>query len=190
MAGRRRRPRAAGRSLAPRPEAAQPADDGPRLLYVSDRSPTLWFVLLVSIAPVPLIAWLVLLPAEADLLAEFGSPTAVRAWQAGMLLVSTVLVWPMVWLCGRYVTRVERLPDRQVRIEVWTWFGRRRRIWPARFGAGEDHAGQSALPGAPLVNAPWTGYRTPAGKRLVVDWQGDFPHGSEVLEEALCATTE
>lgn len=176
--------------MAPRPAAAQPADDGPRLLFVSERSPTLWFVLLVSSAPVPLAVWLLLLPAGADLLAEFGSAAAVLAWQAGMLLVSTVLVWPMAWLCGRYVTRVERLPDRQVRVKVWTWFGRRQRVWPARFGAGEDHAGQSALPGVPAVKAPWTGYRTPAGKRLVVDWQGDFPQGSEALEEALTATRD
>lgn len=160
----------------------QPAGLAPGLLYRSGRSLTLWWLLPVVLAPVPLTAWLVLLPPEARLLAEFGSPGALRAWQAGLMLLSTILVWPMLWLSGRYVTRIERLADGQVRVQVWTWFGHRQRDWPARSGAGEDHAGLSALPGAPVVNAPWTGYRTPEGRRLVVDWQGEFPQGHGALD--------
>lgn len=160
----------------------QPAGVAPGLLYRSGRSLTLWWLLLVVLAPVPLTAWLVLLPPEAKLLAEFGSPGAVRAWQAGLMLLSTILVWPMLWLSGRYVTRVERLPDGQLRVQVWTWLGHRQRDWPPRFGAGEDHACLTSLPGAPEVNAPWTGYRTPEGRRLVVDWQGEFPQGHGALD--------
>lgn len=169
---------------ANRPER-QPVVGEPHLLYRSGRSLTLWGLLLVVLAPVPLTAWLVVLPPDARLAAEFGSPDAVRAWQAGLMLLSTILVWPMLWLSGRYVTRVEQLPDGRVRVQVWTWLGHRWRDWPVSFGAGEDHAGLSALPGAPVVNAPWTGYRAPDGKRLVVDWQGEFPQGHGALDLVL-----
>lgn len=155
-----------------------------RLLYVSRRSRTLWLVLLVTLAPVPLSAWLVSLPDEARLLADFGSLGAARIWQVGMVLLGSVLFWPMLWLSGRYVTQVEATAGGGVRVEVWTLLGPRTEDWTALRG-GEFHAGQShGLPGV-QVDAPWTGYRTPAGKRLIVDEQGEFPEGHEALRAAM-----
>lgn len=155
-----------------------------RLLFLSQRSRTLWLVLLLTLAPVPLTAWLVTLPSDARLLADFGTAGAAHAWQIGMVLLSTVLFWPLLWLSGRYVTRVERGADGAVCVQVWTLLGSRRHAWTALQG-GEIHAGHGhGLPGV-QVDAPWTGYRTPQGKTLVVDAQGDFPQGEDVLREAM-----
>jgi hypothetical protein len=154
------------------------------LLYRSGRSRTLWLVLILTLLPVPLSAWLVTLPSEARLLAEFGSLNVARFWQAGMVLLGSALFWPLFWLSGRYVTRVETTAEGSLRVQLWTVRGPRTETWPALRG-GEHHPGHShGLPGV-QVAAPWTGYRTPAGKTLVVDEQGEFPQGDEALRAAM-----
>jgi hypothetical protein len=159
------------------------------LLYRSGRSRLLTLVLLLTLAPVPLSAWLVSLPAEAQLLAEFGSRGAVQAWKIGMVLLGSALFWPMAWLSGRYVTRVEQTAAGHVRVQLWTLFGTRTQEWQSPLSGGEHHEGRShGLPGV-QVDAPWTGYCTPAGKKLVVDAQGEFPRGEDALREALLHAT-
>lgn len=152
------------------------------LLYLSGRAHLLWLALPLTLAPALLAAWLVALPTDARLLAEFGSWTAARAWQGGMVLAGTVLFWPLCWLSGRYVMRVERQPDGVLRLRVWTLLGARTREWSGAFAGGEEHDG-----GDVPVAAPWTGYRTPEGRLLVVDGRGEFPQGEEALREALLA---
>lgn len=153
----------------------------PHLLYQSGRTATLWLLLPVTLAPVLVVAWLLTLPSEAQLLQDFGSSAAILIWKIGMLIFSSILFWPMLWLSGRYVTRVEHVGPQRLRVTVWTLAGARTREWNAAFSGGEFHAGKLVLPYAPIVNAPWTGYRTPEGKKLVVDTQGDFPFGEDAL---------
>jgi hypothetical protein len=155
----------------------------PTLLYCSRRGRLLWALVFVTLAPVPVSAWLVTLPAEAHLLAEFSSQRAVWLWQAGMVLLGSTLFWPLLWLSGRYVTRVERTAD-GVRLQLWTLRGTRTEEW-RRLDGGEHHPGRShGIPGV-QVTAPWTGFCTPSGKTLVVDEQGEFPQGEAALREAM-----
>lgn len=159
-------------------------DDSP-VLYRSGRSRTLWLLLAVSLAPLALVTWLLTLPSEARLLQELGSATAVLAWKAGLLLLSSTLFWPMLWLSGRYVTEVRRVGPGRLRVRVWTLLGCRAQEWTGAGDGGEVHEGRLALPDAPLVDAPWRGFRTPGGRRLVVDAQGDFPQGEDALTAAM-----
>lgn len=155
------------------------------ILYQSDRSLTLWLLLPVTLAPVLVVAWLLTLTSEAQLLQDFDSTGAIMIWKVGMLLLSSVLFWPMFWLSGRYVTRVEHVGAQRLRVTVWSMIGARETEWTAAFSGGEYHDGKLVLPYVPVVNAPWTGYRSPEGKKLVVDAQGDFPHGEDALEAAM-----
>ena len=107
-----------------------------------------------------------------------------------MLLLSSIMFWPFLWLSGRYVTQVELAAPGQINVEVWTLFGPQRREWKSAFNPGEFHEGHLYLPYTPEVHAPWTGYRTPEGKRLIVDEQGEFPLGREALQRAMTGSSE
>lgn len=155
------------------------------LLYQSDRSATLWLLLPVTLAPVLVVAWLLTLPSEAQLLQDFGSTAAILIWKVGLLIFSSILFWPMLWLSGRYVTRIEHVGAQRLRVTVWSLTGARASEWTAAFSGGEFHEGKLVLPYVPSVHAPWTGYRNPEGKKLVVDAQGNFPHGEDALEAAM-----
>lgn len=164
--------------------ASEPSSTAP-LLYQSDRSRTLWLLLPVTLAPLLVVAWLLTLASEAQLLHEFGSVTAVLSWKVIMLLFSSILFWPLLWLSGRYVTKVEHVAPQRLRVTVWTLTGAQENEWQGAFSGGEFHEGKLILPYAPIVDAPWTGYRSPDGKKLVVDMQGDFPFGEDALEAAM-----
>ena len=155
------------------------------VLYHSDRARTLWLLLPVTLAPLIVTACLLTRVSDVQLLEEFGSVGAALAWKAGLILLSSILFWPLLWLSGRYVTQVEHVGRQRLRVTVWSLTGARETEWKAAFSGGEFHAGKLVLPYTPIVNAPWTGYRTPEGKKLVVDAQGDFPFGEETLEAAM-----
>lgn len=151
------------------------------LLYRSGRAGLLWLLVPVTLAPALLAAWLVALPSEAQLLADFGSTAAARAWQVGMVALGSLLFWPLCWLSGRYVLRVEQPAAGAVRLRLWTLLGARTREWQRPFAGGEAHDGLSDV----QATAPWTGYRTPEGRLLVVDGRGEFPQGEDALRTAL-----
>lgn len=151
------------------------------LLYRSGRGRLLWLMLPLTLAPVGLAAWLVALPDATRLLAEFGSAGAARAWQVGMVLLASALFWPLCWLSGRYVLSVESSAGGRLRLRLWTLLGPRTREWQQPFAGGAAHDdGPDSQ-----VAAPWAGYRTPEGRLLVVDGQGEFPQGEDTLREAL-----
>lgn len=153
------------------------------LLYRSRRGYLLWGLLLITLAPVPLSTWLVSLPSETQLLAEFDSLSAGRVWQAAMVALSSVLFWPMYWLSGRYVLTVEVEADGVLRLRLWTLLGPRMQEWRQPFAGGEMHDGRADI----QATAPWTGYRTPTGRLLVMDGHGEFPRGEDALRTVLLA---
>lgn len=100
------------------------------LLFRSRREPALWGITLLSLVPIALAVFLLSLNSEAESAVELGSGTAVWLFRGALVLFSSVLFWPMVWLSGRYVLRTRRLTDGRVSFTTWTLLGHRDRIWP------------------------------------------------------------
>lgn len=102
---------------------------GPTPFFRSEREPTLWAVLALSLFPVALAAFLLSLRSPAEPAGAFGGGLPAWLFRAALLLVSSVLFWPMAWLSGRYVLRVDRRADGRLSFTTWTLLGHRDRPW-------------------------------------------------------------
>jgi hypothetical protein len=103
----------------------------PALLFRSRREPLLWLATLLSLLPIALAVFLLVLNARAQIPDEPpGGATGLWLFRGTLVLVSSVLFWPMVWLSGRYVLRSERMADGRVSFNTWTLLGHSGRHWP------------------------------------------------------------
>lgn len=152
------------------------------LLYRSGRDLTLRIAEIFTLLPVAITLFLLSLMTEEQIIKDLGSIEAGWAFKAGLALFSGILFYAMLWISGRYVLTVERLGE-NVRIRFWTVLLPRTCTWPvsAWQGGSEFHDGKLVLPGRPIVNAPWTGLHTPEGRKLILDDQGEYPHGEDAL---------
>ena len=124
----------------------------PTLLFRSRREPLLWFATLISLLPIALSVFLLILNARAHFPDELPSGT-VGLWlfRGTLVLVSSVLFWPMVWLSGRYVLRSEGMTDGHVNFSVWTLLGHSIRHWAGpslsqpSIWFEEDHQGTPSI---------------------------------------------
>lgn len=171
------------RSQRGAPPAKPASEPSSPLIYVSDRSATLRFAALVCAVPVPLTIWLLSLgPRGAVVAAAAPAPS----WLLPVLLValSAVLPGAMCFLHGRYVLRMERTQDGGARMTTWLLWGQRTEEWPLAELRGTSvlaHQGRFESRRTVSVNAPYLMARLPSGKRLILDQQGDAPHGWDAV---------
>jgi len=112
-------------------EQLLPERGTPALLFRSRREPLLWLATLLSLLPIALTVFLLILNARARIPDELpGGTTGVWLFRGTLMLVSTILFWPMVWLSGRYVLRSEGTTDGLVSFNTWTLLGHSGRHWP------------------------------------------------------------
>jgi len=138
----------------------------------------------------PLITTMLVLRMTADnLLIEFGNIAAGRLFQFFLVSLSGIFLYAMMWLSGRYILYVTRLKNGKIVITTWhIVYGASTRIiaGPEYTQYAVYHEGRSILPFAPVVNAPYVTVFI-GGKKMILDAQGDFPHGEDALMEVLKA---
>jgi len=162
--------------------------DRDSLLY--DASARLTLMRLVSALSVLLpmiISFLVFSMPPENLLIQFGNIVKGRLFQLLLISFSGIFLYVMVWLSNRYIIYITRLKNGKLVISTWhIVYGSTTRIiaGPEYMQYGVYHEGRTVLPFAPIVNAPYTTVFI-GGKKMILDEQGDFPHGEDVLMEML-----
>lgn len=107
-----------------------PEETAPTLLFRSRREPLLWLITLLSLLPIALAVFLLILNARAQFTDELpGGTIGLWLFRGTLVLVSSILFWPMVWLSGRYVLRSEWTTDGHINFSTWTLFGHSFRHW-------------------------------------------------------------
>lgn len=157
------------------------------LLYTSGRTILLWFLMLIAILLLAVVAWLASLLPEEEMIRSFGSVTGGRFFQLGLILIGSIFIWPMLWTSGRYIVRVEKRNEVSVIIHTWTIVGVKIKTWPleawanshSHYNDGEFEADDRK------VDAPWRSVKPAGGKKMIIDMQGDFPYGEDALLEVL-----
>lgn len=157
------------------------------LLYTSGRTVLLWFLLLIAVSLLAIVTWLASLLPHEEMVRSFGSVAGGRIFQAGLVLISSIFVWPMVWISGRYIIRVEKRNESAVIIHMWTIFGVRIKVWPIEAWSGShSHYNHGQFEADDRkVDAPWRSVKPAGGKKMIIDMQGDFPYGEDALLEVL-----
>jgi len=82
----------------------------------------------------------------------------------------------MLWLSDRYILKIERLTENEISIKTWSVFGfHQTKTYPKNIlESTKFHKGQANFYSTPTVNAPWIQLKTPRGKLLIMDIQGEF----------------
>ena len=159
------------------------------VIFTSGRDLTLWFIAIISFIPIPLTVWLVNLPDEQQMLADWdGSMLKARIFQVAFSLFSGILFFPIMYYLHKYVTTITLLEDDALEFETWGLFGYKKVIYPkeAWIVPVQYHEGRTTLPYVPSVHAPYHSIR-PYGKKtgLILDQQGDYPFGVQALDDII-----
>jgi hypothetical protein len=152
------------------------------LLYHNKRTFLLWFIWGLAIGMLGLTGWLISFLTNEQLIKDFGSVKAGRIFQAGLLLIGSVFIWPMVWLSNKYVVEIKKGSDLII-IKTWRIFGPK--IYTLETdGVNKDvtyHEGRSDFS---MTNAPYLSFRA-NNKKFIIDMQGAFPLGEDALIDAM-----
>ncbi len=145
------------------------------------------FVMAVSLAFPVLVAFLVLRMPRGQMILDFGSVAAGNLFQAGMIAFSGIFIYVMLWFSGKYVLRIVLQNGDTILITTW-------RIWlpDKTYSFHKDifvqptvyNEGGTALPFVPVVHAPYYTLRA-GGKKFILDVQGNFPEGEDVVLELI-----
>jgi len=158
-----------------------------KLLYASGRSGLLWFIWTIAIGLLVLVSWLASLVPEDEMIRSFGSVTNGRFFQAGLILIGSIFIWPMLWISSRYIVKVEINHEEHTVIQTWTVLGIKTKTWPVEAwlkSHSDYHEGKFEADDRE-VNAPWRSVRPAGGKKMIIDMQGDFPQGEDALLEII-----
>lgn len=144
----------------------------------------LWFVVLISCACSVFVTVMTLSMTTAELQQDFNSINAARIWQVFLILLGNLLTAVLMWMSGRYVLSIEHLTDGSLKIVVWNMFCIHQTkffstdVWqkPVSF-----HEGKTNFAGVPRVNAPWLAIKPKGSKKMIIDLQGEFPLGIDIL---------
>jgi len=150
----------------------------------------LWFVVLISVATAVFTTVMVFSMTEESLHKEYNSMASARTWQIIMLILGNVFLAVMVWMSGRYVFSITKQDDAYLTVVVWhlLLFQRKKTIPLTAFKKTiEYHEGKANYPGVPNVHAPWIGMKPLGYKKMIIDLQGEFPHGVNTLVELIDA---
>jgi hypothetical protein len=156
------------------------------VLYISPREGLLRWITGVCVVPVPLVVWLVSLAPRAE---WETTPLGAAAWwvlPAGLIALSGVMPAAMFFLHGRYVLRLERGVDDELRLTTFLVWGRRTVVFTQGSLAGARMAhdeGRFSTGAGVSVNAPSVTVSMLDGRKLIFDEQGEAPHGWHAIEE-------
>ena len=105
---------------------------------------------------------------------EFGSPLAARIAQFAIVAIAIAPLLAWLWWKRRYVRRIAWLPDTQT--VILERFGHTTCHLPlSAFDKADAQDGQTNLPGAPIVNAPYRRLLINGLPPLILDDQGTVP---------------
>ena len=140
------------------------------IFFRSHRTLSLRFVTLVCLVPVPLTLWLL----------SLSQPPMPLPLALGLTLLSALLPASLYFLHDRYVLELARQPDGALHVTTFLLWGRRQHLLVPG-GEATEHAGEFHSLWAPDVNAPYLAVRLRSGRRLLLDRQGDAPHGWDAV---------
>lgn len=115
---------------------------------------------------------------------EFSSELSAGFWKGFFILIPTILFYCMLWLNGKYVLKLEVLPNKVIRISTWSVFKMKQRmLWKVEDfnNHAQFYEGRTEIIGKPQVYAPFLILRSRMGKKLLLDLQGQFPYGFRIL---------
>lgn len=115
---------------------------------------------------------------------EYSSLFSARVWQFLFIMLPGLLVAANIWLSGRYVLKLEVLPDKMIRVMIWSVLCRKKIIiWRVDDfePKGVFYEGRTEIFGKLKVHAPFLLYRLQNGVNLVLDLQGEMPHGPLIV---------
>lgn len=149
-------------------------------IYESKRSNMLW-LLTVFIFMVLIVTIYFTLTMSGE---EFSSELSAGFWKGFFILMPAILFYCMLWLNGKYVLKLEVLPNKVIRISTWSIFKMKRKmLWKAE--DFDPHAqfyeGRTEIIGKPKVYAPFLIFKSRKGKKLLLDLQGEMPYGILIL---------
>src|SRR5690606_4576987 len=149
-----------------------------KILYRNKRTFTLHAVSLLTLRLSFFTFYMIFLSPD-EFFAEFSSTASGIAWMIFFLIAGNSMLFCMFWLSGRYVLEIHKY-DVQGEIMVKTWSisgSYRRKNYPHSILENRKfHFGHANFSHVPQVNAPWWQLKTPSGKSLIVDLNGDFSH--------------
>ena len=145
------------------------------MLYQNKRAVTLHLVSLLTLALSVFVLYMIFSDLDGFFI-EYSSKASGIGWMIFMLLAGNVMLGCMFWLSGRYVLQISALENRQVIVKTWSFLGiYHTTAYPETIlKTPKFHFGKANFSHVPTVNAPWWKLKTPNGKTLVVDMQGDF----------------
>jgi hypothetical protein len=153
-----------------------------QLLYISKRSKLLWMVMGLAIGLFVLTGWLVSLLTTEQLMKDFDSILSGRLFQAGLLGIGTVFIWPMIWLSNKYVVQILKGDD-LLTIKTWSLIGIRTHALRGN-GINRSLTYHEDRPDFAMAHAPYLSFKANE-KKFIIDMQGDFPEGEDALTDAL-----
>ncbi len=80
--------------------------------------------------PPVMAAWLIGLGPPGMIDAELGGRWTGWLFRGSLVLVSSVLFWPVAWLSGRYVSSARLLTDGRMSFTLWGLLGPSDHLWP------------------------------------------------------------
>lgn len=158
--------------------------DGPVVLYKNSRVKCVNFAFVIALSTSVLCTYFVCSMSVETLTKEFSSLLSGRIWQGIFLLAGNILLFYMLRYRNTYITKIELKPYKQVVITAWDLGKRKTWVHDAlEFKSAHYHQGQTILPAAPLVHAPYLKLQTNNRKTYLLDMQGHFPKGYPAIHK-------
>lgn len=139
------------------------------------------FVSALSLICPAFLSILVLRMTKESMINDLGSIAAGRILQAGLILLSCVYFFLMLWFSGKYVLKIIRTGDGSLQLAVW------RMLLPDKIYVLDktDFSEPVSLRGRTfMVQGSYYSTRV-HNKRLIIDRQGKFPMGEDTVLEAM-----
>ncbi len=147
------------------------------MLYHNKRAITLHLVSVLTLALSVFVSYMIFSDLD-GFFEEYSSKASGIAWLIFMLVMGNAMLVCMLWLSGKYVLEIIQSETNKSEITVKTWslFGLyRTKTYPkAMLENRKFHFGKANFSHVPTVNAPWYQLKTPSGKTMVMDLQGEF----------------
>ncbi|MEE1885420.1 hypothetical protein [Pedobacter flavus] len=148
------------------------------VLFKNPRTRTITLVFYFSAIVGIVSTWFVLNLEKGDVMTRELSALELILWQFIFITFANSVLFSFFYLSGRYILKIKLLPSKI--IEITTWGCLSNSI--ITFDAAEliDATfieGNLNLPSKPLVFAPYINLKFKNHKKLLLDMQGEFPHG-------------
>lgn len=146
-----------------------------KLLYKNNRVVRIYLAAIFTFATVTFAYFMVITQFD-SLKKEFTSTTNLIAFLVFIFLCTHILLGTMLWMHQRYVLKIIEVDKHIIEIKTWSIIGLHgNKQYPKEIlNETEFNPGKGFYGRGPVVNAPWLKVKTPKGRTLVVDLQGEF----------------